>query len=192
MKPIFFASPAKFRAWLEANHASKTEVLIGFHKKATGRPTLTWSESVEQALCYGWIDGVRRSAGPDSYTIRFTPRKASSIWSNINVAKMKELTALGLVRPAGRDAFQRRAPDKTGVYSFEAEPQTLPQNFEAKLRANEKAWAWFKIQPPGYRKTATHWVMGAKKEDTRRSRLEALIADSAAGRKIKPLRRPGE
>jgi uncharacterized protein YdeI (YjbR/CyaY-like superfamily) len=192
VEPIFFASPQEFRVWLEAHHASESELLVGFHKKATGKPTLTWSESVDQALCFGWIDGVRRSLGPDAYTIRFTPRKPTSTWSNVNVAKVKQLTERGLMHPAGIKAFERRRPDKTGVYSFENDAQDLPPEFESEFRANSKAWTWFETQPPGYRRTATHWVTSAKKDETRRSRLRTLIADSAAGRKVKPLRRPGE
>jgi uncharacterized protein YdeI (YjbR/CyaY-like superfamily) len=191
MDPIFFASPAAFRAWLEKHHASEREVLVGFHKKATGKPTMTWSESVDEALCFGWIDGVRRGAGADAYTIRFTPRKPASTWSKVNVAKVEALTKAGRMRPAGVAAFERRTAERTGIYSFESENHGLGA-YEAELRANKKAWAWFEKQPPGYQRTAAHWVTSAKKEETRRSRLATLIADAAAGRKIKPLRRPGE
>ena len=191
MEPIFFESAAQFREWLAAHHASATEVLVGFHKKATGRPTLTWSESVDQALCFGWIDGRRNSLGADAYTIRFTPRKPTSNWSTINVAKVEELTRLGLVHEAGLAAFDKRDPAKTGVYSFEREDRGLGDAFEAEFRADATAWAWYQSQPPGYRRTAAHWVRSAKRETTQRSRLATLIEDSRAGRAIKPLRRPG-
>ena len=192
MEPIFFASGDELRSWLDEHHQSETELLVGFHKKGTGKPALTWSESVDQALCFGWIDGVRRSLGPDAYTIRFTPRKPTSTWSNINVAKVERLTELGLMRPAGAAAFERRAPERTGVYSFERAPARLGPEYEAEFRRNGKAWSWFQRQPPGYQRTAAHWVASAKKEETRRSRLATLIADSGASRKVKPLRRPGE
>ena len=192
MKPIFFESAAAFRDWLEAHHDRETELLVGFHKKATGKPSMTWSESVDQALCFGWIDGVRRSHGADAYTIRFTPRKPTSNWSNVNVAKVEALQQQGLMRPAGLAAFERRDPAKTGIYSFEVDDEGLGPEFEAEFRGDPEAWAWFEQQAPGYRRTASHWVRRAKREETRRSRLQQLIADSRAGRKIKPLRRPGE
>ncbi len=192
MEPVFFASAAKFRAWLARHHATRTEVLVGFHKKGTGRATLTWSESVDQAVCFGWIDGVRRSLGPDAYTIRFTPRKPGSTWSNVNVAKVERLTALGLMQASGVAAFERRDPAKTGVYSFEGAAAKLSSDDEREFRRHVAAWAWYERQPPGYRRTAAHWVASAKQEATRRRRLETLIADSAAGIKIKPLRRPGD
>jgi uncharacterized protein YdeI (YjbR/CyaY-like superfamily) len=190
--PIFFASPAKFREWLEEHHGSASEILVGFHKKGTGKPTLTWPESVDQALCFGWIDGVRRSAGDDAYTIRFTPRRPGSNWSNINVAKVAELTKAGLMRPAGVAAFERRRADRTGIYSFEGETVVLTAEEQAEFRRHRRAWTWFDAQPPGYKRTAIHWVVSAKRESTRASRLATLIDDAADGRKIKPLRRTGE
>jgi uncharacterized protein YdeI (YjbR/CyaY-like superfamily) len=192
VEPVFFASTDEFRTWLEDHHATCTELVVGFHKKATGKPTLTWSESVDQALCFGWIDGVRRSLGPDAYTIRFTPRKARSTWSNINVSKVERLIELELMRPAGLSVFERRNPETTGVYSFEAGPVALGSEYGREFRRYPKVWSWFERQPPGYRRTAAHWIVSAKKEQTRRSRLATLVADSAAGRKIKPLRRSGE
>jgi uncharacterized protein YdeI (YjbR/CyaY-like superfamily) len=190
--PIFFASSAEFRRWLDKHHDSEAEVLVGFHKKRTGRPTLTWSESVDQALCFGWIDGVRRSAGDDAYTIRFTPRRPGSNWSNINVAKVAELTKAGLMRPAGVAAFEQRRADRTGIYSFEGDAGELTAQEQAEFRRHRRAWTWFDAQPPGYKRTAIHWVVSAKRESTRASRLATLIGDAADGRKIKPLRRPGE
>ena len=187
----FFATPAAFRAWLEKNHGTATELLVGFHKRGTGRPSLTWPESVDEALCFGWIDGVRRSLGPKAYTIRFTPRKPTSIWSVINVDKVAALTKAGRMRPPGLREFAARTAEKTGVYSFErgAAAKLAPAQ-ETALRANRKAAAFFDAQPPWYRRTAIHWVIGAKREETRARRLAQLIADGAAGRTIGPLTRP--
>lgn len=193
VRPKFFATPPDFRAWLEKHHASKKELLVGFHKKGSGLSSITWPESVDEALCFGWIDGVRRSLGERDYTIRFTPRRATSIWSAVNVARVAELTKLGRMRPAGLSAFAARTPERTGVYSFERlEAAKLTTAQEKKLRANREAAAFFDAQPPGYRKLAIHWVVSAKQEETRERRLRLLIADSAAGLRIGPLRRPGE
>jgi uncharacterized protein YdeI (YjbR/CyaY-like superfamily) len=191
-KPTFFATPAQFRAWLLAHHATKKELLVGFYKKGSGKPSINWPESVDEALCFGWIDGVRRSLGADAYTIRFTPRKPTSIWSAINVAKVAELTKLGKMRDAGQRAFALRTAEKTGVYSFERnQAARLTPRQEKTLRANAKAAAFFDAQPPGYRRVALHWVISAKQEETRARRLAQLIADSAAQRRIGPLTRPG-
>ena len=178
----------EFRAWLEANHDSATELEVVFYKKASGKPSMTWSESVDQALCFGWIDGVRRGRDDESYTIRFTPRRPGSNWSRINVEKVAKLTEAGLMRPAGRAAFERRRDDRIGVYSFENEAER-PAEYEARLRANRAAADYFDSRPPWYRRTAIHLVMSAKREETRERRLEQLIEDSAAGRDIKQLRR---
>jgi uncharacterized protein YdeI (YjbR/CyaY-like superfamily) len=192
MKPTFFATPAEFRAWLEANHQSAKELLVGFYKRGSGKPSISWPESVDEALCFGWIDGVRKSIDEDAYTIRFTPRKPTSIWSAINVAKVAALETLGRMTPAGRRAFAARTPERTGVYSFELEAAAvLGPDEEQRLRANAKAAAFFDAQPPGYRRTSIHWVISAKRDETRRRRLDQLIADSAKGRVIAPLaRRP--
>jgi uncharacterized protein YdeI (YjbR/CyaY-like superfamily) len=194
-KPVFFTSPAAFGAWLAAHHASATELVVGYYKTATGKPSLTWPESVDEALCYGWIDGVRRSLGAEAYMIRFTPRKPTSIWSAINVAKIAALRAAGRMRPPGEAAFAKRRADKTGVYSFERrEAAQLAPAQAAQLAANAKASAWFGGQAPWYQRTAIHWVISAKREETRARRLATLIRDSAAGRRIKTLiisRSPG-
>jgi uncharacterized protein YdeI (YjbR/CyaY-like superfamily) len=191
MKPRFFPTPADFRAWLEANHESETELLVGYYKKDSGRASITWPESVDEALCFGWIDGVRRSHGDVAYTIRFTPRKPTSIWSAINVAKVEALKKDGRMRPAGLRAYSARTAERTGVYSFERlEAAKLSRDHERRLRANRRAAAFFDAQPPGYRRTATHWVVSAKRPETRDQRLSQLIADSAAGRRIRHLRRP--
>ena len=190
-KPTYFATPAEFRRWLDAHHATASELVVGFRKRHTGKASLTWSESVDEALCYGWIDGIRRSLGDEAYTIRFTPRKPTSIWSAINVAKVAELTRLGKMRPAGQRAFEHRTAERTGVYSFErAQAAKLTSAQERELRANGKAAAFFDAQPPGYRRIALHWVTSAKREDTRARRLAQLIAVCAAGRRLPQLERP--
>ena len=191
MEPIFFETPASFRAWLEEHHAAETELLVGFHKKGSGRPSLTWPESVDQALCFGWIDGVRRGIDEHSYTIRFTPRKARSTWSSVNIKRAKELVEEGLMRPAGLAAFQRRSDERSGIYAYEQREQAkLDPAAEKEFRADRKAWAFFSEQAPSYRRTATYWVISAKKEETRRKRLRTLIEDSAAGRTLAHLTRP--
>jgi uncharacterized protein YdeI (YjbR/CyaY-like superfamily) len=191
-KPIFFPSPAEFRAWLEENHGQTQELLVGFHKRDSGRPSVTWPEAVDQALCFGWIDGVRRSIDASSYTIRFTPRKPSSAWSAVNIGRVKELMAKGLMRPAGLAAFEARLAKKSAVYSYE---QRAAAKFdpaaEHRFQADREAWEFFQQQPPGYRRIATYWVISAKREETRARRLATLIQDSAQGRRIAPLTRPG-
>jgi uncharacterized protein YdeI (YjbR/CyaY-like superfamily) len=188
---VFFATPGELRAWLEANHQAAPELLVGFWKKGSGRPGITWPESVDQALCFGWIDGVRRSLDEDRYTIRFTPRRPGSTWSAVNVRRAGELKEAGLMRPAGLAAFEGRADGKTALYSYEQRHgATLDAEHERIFRENEAAWAFFQSRPAWYRRTATWWVVSAKKEETRRRRLDTLIADSAAGRTIGPLTRP--
>ena len=183
--PRFFAAPADFREWLDANHGEASELIVGFYKKKTGRPSITWPESVDEALCYGWIDGVRRSLGDESYTIRFTPRKASSIWSNVNIAKAKALLKAGRMMPAGLAAWKRRDPAKSGIYSFERqEAATFDPESERRFKRNPSAWKYFQAQPPGYRRLATHYVVSAKRPDTRDRRLELLIQCSAHGERL--------
>ncbi len=188
MKPRFFPTPAKWRAWLDAHHGTSTEVLVGFYKTSSGKPSITWPESVDEALCFGWIDGKRQSLSDEAYTIRFVPRRPTSIWSAINVAKVKALTAAGKMRPAGVRAFEKRTAAKTAVYSFErTDAAVLPPDQAARLRANAEANAFFTAQAPWYQRTAIHWVISAKQEATRERRLQTLIADSAAERRIGPL-----
>ena len=188
MEPTFFETPADFRAWLEEHHESETELLVGFYKRGTGKPSITWPESVDQALCFGWIDGVRRSLGEEAYTIRFTPRKPRSNWSAVNVQRMRELIDEGLVHPAGMAAFERRSDDRTAIYAYEQRKNAqLPAEYEERLRANSAAAEFFDGQPPWYRRTAAHWVTSAEREATRERRLEQLIADLANGRRIGPL-----
>ena len=192
-EPTFFATPDEFRAWLEANHETATELLVGFYKKGTGKPSITWPESVDQALCFGWIDGIRRSLGDEAYTIRFTPRKARSTWSAVNIRRVEELNRLGLMRPAGLKAFDARTEDNSGIYSYEQREQArFREEHESQFRANEAAWAFFEARPRSYRQAAVRWVETAKREETRARRLATLIEDSAAGRTVAPLTRPGE
>ena len=187
-KPIFFASPEEFYAWLEKHHETESEVYVGFFKQHTGKRAMSWSEAVDQALCFGWIDTRSNSIDEDRYMQRFTPRKPGSNWSKINVEKVAKLTEAGLMRPAGRAAFERRTDERTGVYSFERESQLAPE-YDAQLRSNKAAAEYFESRPPWYRRTAIHLVMSAKREETRVRRLAQLIEDSAAGRDIKQLRR---
>jgi uncharacterized protein YdeI (YjbR/CyaY-like superfamily) len=189
VEPTFFATPVEFRAWLEQHHATESELLVGFYKKGTGRPSITWPESVDQALCFGWIDGVRRGRDAESYTIRFTPRTRRSHWSNVNIRRTGELIERGLVRPAGIAAFEARTAERSGQAAFEQETVELPADHRAEFEAHGDAWTWFSAQPPGYRKAATWWVISAKREETRRKRLTTLIRDSADGLKIASQRR---
>ena len=189
---IYFGSPAEFRAWLEQHHESATEVFVGMWKKATGKQVMNWSQAVDEALCFGWIDGIAKRVDDQSHKQRFTPRKPTSNWSAVNVKKVAQLRDESRMRPAGEAAFARRRPEKTGVYSFEQpdEPAFSPEQ-QAQFEADAAAWAYFQARPPWYRRTATWWVISAKREDTRARRLATLIADSAAGRTIKQLTRPG-
>ncbi len=192
-KLLFFAAAAEFRAWLDEHHASATELWVGFRKKGTGLASLTWPESVDEALCFGWIDGLRRSVDAESYAIRFTPRKAGSTWSAINVARIAELTAAARVRPAGQAAFATRSAARTGIYSYENRKLARLDAAHLRLfRAQPRAWRYFQAQPAWYRGTATWWVVSAKKEETRLRRLEKLIAASARSEPIAELRRPGK
>jgi uncharacterized protein YdeI (YjbR/CyaY-like superfamily) len=189
-EPTFFATAEAFRAWLEAHHAGEQELLVGYYKKGSGKPSITWPESVDQALCFGWIDGVRRGRDDTSYTIRFTPRKRRSIWSAVNIRRFKELAELGLVHPAGHKAFAARADERSAVYAYEQRDNAvLDAAAEQQFRQNARAWEFFQDQPAGYRKTAIWWVISAKKEETRNKRLVTLIDDSAQGRTIAPLTR---
>jgi uncharacterized protein YdeI (YjbR/CyaY-like superfamily) len=188
--PIFFPAPEDFRAWLEENHQRADEVLVGFYKKKAGRPSMTWSDSVDQALCFGWIDGKGRSLGDEAHTIRFTPRRPKSNWSAINIAKVARLTEQGLMRPAGLAAFEKREEARSGVYSYEQRHlATLTEDQEAEFRANPAAWEWFRAAAPSYRKAAIFWVASAKREETRAKRLRQLIDDSGSALQVPPLRR---
>jgi uncharacterized protein YdeI (YjbR/CyaY-like superfamily) len=184
MTATFFETPAGFRAWLAANHGAAAELLVGFYKKGSGRPSMTWPESVDEALCYGWIDGVRKGIDADSYTVRFTPRKAGSIWSSVNVEKVRVLTELGRMRPTGLAAFEARKEGRSGVYSHEQGDVEMPEPYLGLLRANAAAWGFFEKQPASYRKAANWWVASAKKEETQRKRLDLLVAHSAKAERV--------
>ena len=187
----FFATAAEFRAWLEKHHATESELYVGFYKRDSGQPSITWPESVDAALSFGWIDGVRNSIDAVSYRIRFTPRKSSSTWSAINVRRVRGLTKRGLMRPAGIKAFEARRGDKTGIYAYEQRQKAkLRPADEREFRANKKAWAFFQSQPAWYRRTASYYVISAKQGETRQRRLAQLIADSEGGTPIRQLRRP--
>lgn len=186
----FFETPDELRSWLEANHETATELWIGRYKKGTGRASVTWPEIVDQVLCFGWIDGVGKRIDDEVFAQRITPRTKTSTWSKVNVAKVAELEAAGLMTPAGRAAFDARTEGRSGIYSHEQdEPATFTDEQEARLRQDPAAWAFWEEQPPSYRKAAVHWVTSAKKEQTRTTRLATLVADSAAGLRVKPLRR---
>ncbi len=181
--PAFFADAAAFRAWLAEHHAAAEELWVGFWKKGSGRPSITWPESVDQALCFGWIDGVRRSLGEDAYAIRFSPRKPSSAWSEVNIGRARALIEAGLMQPAGLAAFAGHE-GRTNRYSYERERAALAPADEARFQAHASAWTFFQAQPPSYRKSVLHWVTSAKRPETRAQRLDAVVRESAAGRRL--------
>ncbi len=184
MSAVFFEDQTEFRQWLEKNHDKETELLVGFYKKNSGRQNMTWSQSVDEALCFGWIDSVRRSINEDSYCIRFTPRKKTSIWSNVNIGKVEMLTKSKRMHPSGIEAFMQRKEEKSNRYSFENNAPVLPENFEKIFRSNKKAWEFFNAQPPSYRKTIIYWILSAKQEKTRFSRLQKTVAESEHQKRV--------
>jgi uncharacterized protein YdeI (YjbR/CyaY-like superfamily) len=184
MEPIFFETPADFRAWLAKNHATAAAQLVGFYKKGSGRPSITWPESVDEALCYGWIDGVRKGIDAESYTIRFTPRKPGSVWSSVNVARVQALTELGRMQPTGLAAFEARKEDRSGIYSHEQGEVKLRELYLGLLQATPAAWQFYQKQPPSYRKAVNWWVASAKQEATRQRRLDSLVAYSVRGERV--------
>jgi uncharacterized protein YdeI (YjbR/CyaY-like superfamily) len=184
MQPVFFKDVVAFRKWLKKNHAKKKEVWVGYWKIHTGKPSMTWSESVEQALCFGWIDGIRKSIDAESYTNRFTPRRPGSNWSAINIAKVEVLSKKGLMEPAGIAAFEKRKGEKGEVYSYENKPVNLTTTYQKLFRANKAAWKFFKEQAPSYQRTMIYWIMAAKHEATRMKRLIKTIETSAEARRV--------
>ena len=184
---IFFPTQSDLRKWFEKNHNKADELWVGYYKKSTGKPSITWQESVDKALCFGWIDGIRKSIDAESYKIRFTPRRKGSIWSAVNIKRIKELIKLGLVKPAGFEAFKKRDEKRAKLYSFEQVKVKLPKELEGKIKANKKAWEYFQQLPPSAKKLSTWWIISAKKEETKLSRLNTLINCSEEGRKIPPL-----
>ena len=183
-KPVYFATPAAWRAWLQEHHARETELLVGFHKVGSGRPSMSWPESVDEALCFGWIDGVRRSVDATRYTIRFSVRRPTSIWSRNNLAKAEALIASGRMLPAGLAAYESRRADRSGLYSFERDHARLGRDAELQFKAQPRAWAFFSRQAPSYQKAASWWVISAKRAETQARRLERLITVSAGGRRL--------
>jgi uncharacterized protein YdeI (YjbR/CyaY-like superfamily) len=180
MEPTYFASPEAFRSWLEAHHADADVLWVGYHKRATGTPSMTWPESVDEALCFGWIDGLRRSVDDERYAIRFTPRRAGSNWSRVNVGRIDVLKGEGRMRPAGLAAFEGRKADPAG-YTYEERPRDLPEPYAQVFRdRDEAAFAFFSAQSPSYRRTAIGWILAAKREETRLRRLDQIVDASAA------------
>jgi uncharacterized protein YdeI (YjbR/CyaY-like superfamily) len=191
MAPTFFATPAKLRAWFTRHHAKEQELWVGFHTKASGSPSVTWPEAVDEALSVGWIDGVRKRIDATSYEIRFTPRRAGSTWSTVNIGRARALISEGRMRPAGLAAFEARSEDRSGRYSYEQRGEvTLDREYERELRADAEAWKDFSSRPPSYRKTVVWWVMSAKREETRRRRLATLMESSRRRELIPPFIRP--
>ena len=183
-KPKFFATPLKFREWLEKNHASAKELEVGFHRKGSGKKSITYQEALDEALCFGWIDGVRHSIDETSYRMRFTPRRLGSIWSLVNIKHVERLKKEGRMHAAGLAAYEKRDPKRTGVYAFENAPRELAVEYEQELRKTEGAWEYFQTYPPYLKKTVSYWVMSAKKEETRAARLRRLIDSAARGERI--------
>ena len=184
MKPVFFKTPAEFRKWLEKNHTKETELWVGYYKVGTGKASMNWSESVDQALCFGWIDGIRKSIDEESYTNRFTPRKTGSNWSEINIDKVNKLKKAGLMSAAGLEAFAGRKGNKSKVYSYEKDPMLLDAGYLEIFKKNKTAWKFFAAQAPSYKSVMIHWIMSAKQEKTRLSRLERTITESALQKRM--------
>jgi uncharacterized protein YdeI (YjbR/CyaY-like superfamily) len=184
MKPTFFRTPADFRKWLIKYHDKRDILLVGFYKKDSGKPSITWAESVDQALCFGWIDGVRKRIDETSYTIRFTPRRSSSIWSNININRARVLIEEGQMQPPGLKAFAARRENKSGIYAYEQRTVELPEPYNRLLKKNKTAWSFFQAQPPGYRKLMSWYIASAKKEETRSKRFERVLAYSIQGKRL--------
>lgn len=187
--PVFFKSVHQLRKWFQKNHNKISELWIDFYNVKSGKKGMTYKEAVDEALCFGWIDGIRKGFNEDSYVIRFTPRKMNSVWSNVNTKRIKELIEERRIHAAGLEAFNKRSEEKTGIYSFEQDSHKLSPSFEKKFKANKKAWKFFTSNAPWYQRTSIHWVMSAKQEATRLKRLETLISDSENERTIAPLTR---
>lgn len=184
MAPTFFANTEEFRKWLEENHQSEKELIVGYYKVGTKKPSMTWSDSVDEALCFGWIDGVRRSIDNEAYCNRFTPRSPKSNWSAVNIAKVEELIRLGKMTPAGLAAFEKRSEARSEIYSYENRPEKFNAEMENRFRENSEAWHYFEVQAPSYKKTIIYWIMSAKQEATRISRLNKLIEACSEGKRL--------
>jgi uncharacterized protein YdeI (YjbR/CyaY-like superfamily) len=183
--PKFFKTPSAFRKWLAANHAKSQELWVGFHTKNSGKPSITWPESVDEALCFGWIDGIRKNIDEESYKIRFSPRKPTSTWSAVNIRNAEKLIKEQRMQPPGLKAYQARKENRSGIYSYEQRSPELVEPYLEKLKRNKAAWKFFQAQPPGYRKTMNWWVTSAKQEETRLKRLDKLIEESAERRRMR-------
>jgi uncharacterized protein YdeI (YjbR/CyaY-like superfamily) len=184
MSPVFFTNSAEFRKWLEENHQSETELIVGYYKVGTGKPSMNWSESVDEALCFGWIDGIRKSIDNESYCNRFTPRKPRSNWSAVNIKKVEELIRSGKMAPAGLAAFEKRSEERSAIYSYENRPEKFDPEMEAQFKKHIDAWEFFSKLSPSYRKSVIYWVMSAKQQATQLSRLDKLIAASAERKRL--------
>jgi uncharacterized protein YdeI (YjbR/CyaY-like superfamily) len=189
MKPVFFHAPSGLKKWFDANHRTARELWVGYFKKSSGEPSVTWQESVDEALCVGWIDGIRKGIDERRYAIRFTPRKPGSIWSSINIRRVRALAGEKRMRGAGLKAFAARRENKSGIYSYEQRPAQLVDPYRSILRKNKRAWVFFDARPPGYKKTVAWWVISAKRGETRMKRLKQLIEDCARGRRIRQFTR---
>ena len=184
MTITYFRTPADLRKWFAKHYATEKELWVGFYKKGSGKPSITWPESVDEALCFGWIDGIRKTVDEERYKIRFTPRKRTSTWSAVNIKRAGELIDQDLMKPAGLEAFKARRENKSGIYSYEQRTVDLPEPYLSELKKNKPAWTFFEAQPAWYRKQLSWWIVCAKKEETRTKRLEKLIKESAAGRRL--------
>jgi uncharacterized protein YdeI (YjbR/CyaY-like superfamily) len=184
VSPKFFPTPSAFRKWLAANHAKSKELWVGFYRKDSGKPSINWPESVDEALCFGWIDGIRKTIDDQSYKIRFSPRKPTSIWSAVNIRNAERLIKEKRMQPAGLKAYQARKEFRSGIYSYEQRPAELVEPYASKLKENKAAWKFFQSQPPYYRKTITWWIVSARQEETRMKRLDKLVEISAKGQRI--------
>ena len=184
MKVSFFSTSAELREWFDRHHATERELWVGFHRRASGKPTITWSESVDEALCVGWIDGIRKRIDDNAYKIRFTPRKPTSTWSRINMDKVAALKKQGRMRPAGLEAYKVRRPNKVGIYSYEQRAPELDEPYRGMMRKNKAAWTFFEAQPPSYRKLIAWWIHSAKKEETRQQRIQRLVTSSERGKRL--------
>lgn len=185
MKPRFFKTPAAFRKWLAANHDKAKELVVGFYKKDSGKPSITWPESVDEALCFGWIDGVRKTIDDESYTIRFSPRKPSSIWSAVNIRNIERLIKEKRMTPAGLKAYEQKKENRSGIYAYEQRPVELVEPYASQFKKHKAAWKFFQAQPPYYRKILTWYILSAKQEETRLKRLKILIDASAEGKRLR-------
>ncbi len=185
LNPIFFEHPAEFRKWLEGNHKTETEVFVGYYRISTKKQCMNWSESVDEAICFGWIDGIRRKIDEVSYCNRFTPRKAKSNWSAVNIKKVEELLKAGKMTSSGISAFEKRTEAKSAMYSYENKPEKLDSALESRFQENSTAWDFFNLQSQSYQKMMFYWVMSAKQETTRFSRLEKLIGSCERGERLR-------